>query len=114
MAGHVPTGMLRIPLTIQVPVATVDSFGQQSEAWVSVGTMWAHVETAQTSEVIDDRGPAVRTDWRILGTWHPQVSSRARLIWVNHGTTRTFNIRGCWDRDQRRRRVEIDATEVLA
>ena len=27
--------------------------------------------------------------------------------------TRTFNVRACWDRDQRRRRLEIEATEVL-
>lgn len=113
MAGHVPTGMLRIPMTIQVPVTAVDAFGQQSVAWVSVGTTWAHVDQAQVSEVLDDRGPAVRTDWRILATWHPQLTSRARLLWTDHGSTRTFDIRGCWDRDQRRRRVEIDATEVI-
>lgn len=113
MAGHVPSGMLRTPMTVQVAVRTVDSFGQAGEAWVSVGTIWCHVETANTAEVLDDRGPAVRTDWRILATWHPQASSRARLVWNDYGNVRTFDIRGCWDRDQRRRRLEIDATEVL-
>jgi head-tail adaptor len=35
------------------------------------------------------------------------------LLFNDHGTQRTFNVRACWDRDQRRRRLEIEATEVL-
>jgi len=113
MAGHVPTGMLRTPMTVQNPVRTVDAFGQADESWISVGTVWCHVEVANTMEVVDDRGPAVRTDWRILATWHPSINTRSRLTMTDRGSTRTFNVRACWDRDQRRRRVEIEATEVL-
>ena len=113
MAGHVPTGMMRIPMTVQNPVRTVDAFGQASEAWVSVGSVWCHVETANTAEVVDDLGPAVRTDWRILSGWHPSLTTRSRLVWNDRGTVRTFNLRACYDRDQRRRRMEIEATEVL-
>jgi head-tail adaptor len=64
-------------------------------------------------EVVDDLGPAVRTDWRILATWHPSINTRSRLTMTDRGSTRTFNVRACWDRDQRRRRLEIEATEVL-
>jgi len=113
MAGHVPSGMLRIPMTVQTPVATVDAWGQRGEAWVSVAVLYCHVEVAQTNEVMDDMGSAVRTDWRILASYHPQCNTRSRLVWNDNGTVRTFNIRACWDRDQRRRRLEIEATEVL-
>jgi len=105
--------MLRIPMTVQNPVRTVDAFGQADEAWISVGSLWCHVEVANTMEVVDDLGPAVRTDWRILASFHPSVNTRSRLLWNDRGTERTFNVRACWDRDQRRRRLEIEATEVL-
>jgi head-tail adaptor len=114
MPGHVPSGMLRLPMTAQNPVRTVDSFGQASEAWINVATLHCHIEVASTTEVMDDRGPAVRTDWRILSSYHPSVTTRSRLIWNDRGNDRTFNIRACWDRDQRRRRLEIEATEVLS
>jgi head-tail adaptor len=104
--------MLRIPMEVQNPVRTVDLYGQASEAWVTVGVVHCHVEQANTTEVIDDRGVAVRTDWRILASWHPELTARSRLIWTDYGTARTFAIRSATDRDQRRRRFEIEATEV--
>ena len=113
MAGHVPAGMLRIPMTIQNPTRELDAYGQPTEAWLNVGTVFCHVEVAGTSEVMDDRGVAVRTDWRMLSSWHPDLSARSRLIWNDNGTERTFNVRACWDRDQRRRRMELEATEVV-
>ncbi len=113
MAGHVPSGMLRLAMTAQNPVRTVDDFGQASESWVNVAVLHCYIEMASTSEVIDDRGTAIRTDWRILSSFHPSVNARSRIVWNDHGTVRTFNIRACWDRDQRRRRLEIEATEVL-
>jgi head-tail adaptor len=106
--------MLRLAMTAQNPIRTVDSFGQASEAWINVATLHCHIEVASTTEVMDDRGPAVRTDWRILSSFHPSVTTRSRLIWNDRGNDRTFNIRACWDRDQRRRRLEIEATEVLS
>ncbi len=114
MPGHVPSGMLRLAMTAQNPIRTVDGFGQASEAWINVATLHCHIEVASTTEVMDDRGPAVRTDWRILSSFHPSVTTRSRLIWNDRGNDRTFNIRACWDRDQRRRRLEIEATEVLS
>jgi head-tail adaptor len=112
MAAPVPSGMLRLSLTVQNPVRTVDAFGQAVEAWVTIGTVWAHVEASNTTEVMDDGGPAVRTEWRIIASWLPSLTSRSRLLWNDNGTTRTFNCRACWDMDQRRRRLEIEAVEV--
>jgi head-tail adaptor len=40
------------------------------------------------------------------------MSNRSRLLWYDNGTERTFTVRACWDRDQRRRRLEIEASEV--
>jgi head-tail adaptor len=111
--AHVPSGMLRHSMTVQNPVRTVDAYGQGAEAWVNVGTLRCHAEQMRTGDVVDDLGPAIRTDWRIIANWHPDVSTRSRLLWDDGTTTRTFNLRACWDRDSRRRRLEIEATEVL-
>ncbi len=113
MPGHVPSGMLRLAMTAQNPVRTVDDFGQASESWVNVAVLHCHIEVASTNDTFGDRGPEVRTDWRILASFHPSVNTRSRLIFNDRGTERTFNVRACWDRDQRRRRLEIEATEVL-
>lgn len=110
MAG---VGYYRFVMTVQNPVRTLDAFGQLVESWLNAGVIRANAERIQSTEVMDDQGPAVRTDWTIEATWFPNVSSRSRLVWNDHGTQRTFNIRGAWDRDGRRRRLEIEATEVL-
>jgi len=112
VAGHVPSGMMRLVMTAQNPVATVDAFGQAQESWLSFANIPVHIETANTEEGIGDGGVEVRTDWRILAAFHPSVTTRSRLLLVDNGVTRTFFIRGCWDRDQKRRRLEINAVEV--
>ena len=112
MPAPIPTGMLRLYLTVQNPVRAVDSFGQASLAWITIGGVWAHAEQSRTAEVIDDGGISTRSDYRFLTVWHPQLTVNSRLVWQDGDTERTFNIRSCNDRDQRRRRLEIEATEV--
>ncbi len=110
MTAHVPSGMLRHRMTVQNPVRTVDAFGQMNDLTVYNSVK----EQMQTGDAIDDGGPAIRTDWRILATWHPEVSTRSRLLWNDGTTDRTFNVRACWDRDNKRRRLEMNVTEVLS
>jgi len=112
MPAPVPSGMLRLWLTVQNPVRTVDSLGQASVAWVTIGGVWAHAEQARTAEVIDDGGVSTRSDYRFLCSWHPDLSTNSRFLWQDGDTERTFNIRNCYDRDQRRRRLEVEATEI--
>lgn len=113
MPSHVPSGMLRLFLTVQNPVRTVDSLGQQDVAWITVGGVWAHAEQARTAEVIDDMGVSTRSDYRFLTSFLPSITTASRLLWQDGDTLRTFNIRNAYDRDQRRRRLEVEATEVV-
>jgi len=110
---HVPGGMLRLVMTVQNRSVAVDAFGQQTETWSDVAIIAIHAEQMNTSEGMGDGGPEVRTDWRILAAWHPSVTTRSRLKWLDGITTRYFNLRSCYDRDNRQRRLEIEATEVL-
>lgn len=113
MPSHVPTGMLRLYLTVQNPVRTVDAFGQADVSWVTVAGVWGHAEQSRTTEVLDDGGVSTRSDYRFLTSWHPSVSTNSRLLWQDGDTERVFNVRTAYDRDQRRRRLEIEATEVV-
>ena len=110
---HVPGGMLRLVMTAQNRTVAVDALGQQTEAWSDVAMIAVHAEQMNTSEGFGDGGPEVRTDWRILAAWHPSVTTRSRLKWLDGTTTRYFNLRSCYDRDNRQRRLEIEATEVV-
>ncbi len=114
MAGHVPSGMLRLSMTAQNPVRTVDDYGQAETSWISVAQIACHIETARTNEVIGDLGVNTRSDWRIIAAFHPSVTNNSRLVYQDNGTERVFHIRACWDRDQKRRRLEIEATEETA
>lgn len=112
MPAPVPVGMLRLAMELWNPSSSYDTLGQATENYTKTTTLWCHVEQAQVSEVIDDKGVTARADYRILASWHPDVTVRSRLIWVENSVTRTFYVRGCWDRDQRHRTLEIDAVEM--
>ena len=112
MPAPVPVGMLRMYMQLQNPVASHDSLGQATETYAPVASLWCHIEQAQVQEVMHERGVTSRADYRILASWHPAVTVRSRLIWVDNGVTRTFDVRGCWDVDQRRRTLTIDAVEM--
>jgi head-tail adaptor len=115
MPAPIPVGMLRNPMTLKNPSNGVDSVtGQRTHGWSGTSVLWCHIEQAQTTEVVDDGGVSVRSNFRILASWHPDVTCASRLEWSDNGNTRTFNIKGCWDRDQRRRTLEIDAVEVVS
>jgi head-tail adaptor len=105
--------MLRLSMTVQNPVRTVDSVGQAEVSWLSVAQIACHIDSARTNEVIGDLGVNARSDWRILAAWHPAVTTNSRLLYLDNGTERVFNIRVCFDRDQKRRRLEIEATEEV-
>jgi head-tail adaptor len=91
----------------------VDDLGQAVETWSDVAVIPMHIEQLDTAESVDDGGPAVQSNYRILCPWHPSISTRSRLLWSDGGTTRYLNIRGATDRDQRRRNMEIIAVEVV-
>lgn len=112
MPTHVPSGMLRLYFTVQNPVRSVDALGQATVAWINLGGVWGHAEQSRTAEVIDDGGVATRSDYRFLLGYLPGMTVNSRILWQDGDTLRTFNVRSCWDRDQRQRRLEVEATEV--
>jgi len=113
MPAPFPTGMMRLSLVIQAPSTSLDSYGQSAATWSDVATLWGHVDGARTSEVMYEGGVATRSDFTFITGWYPGVGVTNRIKWVDNGLTRYFNISACWDRDQRQRRLQVEATEVL-
>ena len=113
--AHVPHGMMRLQVVPKNPTQAVDALGQDTETFAAISglaALPAYIEQMETAESIDDGGPAVQTRYRLMVPWHPDVTTRTRLEWVDNGTTRILNVRSCTDRDQRRRTLEIEAMEV--
>ena len=113
--AHVPHGMMRLQVVPKNPTQAVDALAQDTETFAAISglaALPAYIEQMETAESIDDGGPAVQTRYRLMVPWHPDVTTRTRLEWVDNGTTRILNVRSCTDRDQRRRTLEIEAMEV--
>jgi head-tail adaptor len=114
--AHVPHGMMRLVAAVQNPTAAVDSLGQWTETWANVSGLSAlpiYIEQMDTTETVDDGGPAIQTSYRILCPWTASVTTRSRFLWTDNGTQRTLNVRSCTDKDQRRRTLEVEAVEVV-
>lgn len=107
--------MLRNRMLLQKPVEVParDDAGQAVEDWLTVATVFAHIDAPRTTEVENDRGVSTRSDFRLLVSWHPSITEKCRLIFTDRGTDRIFNIRECFDRDQRRNIAEVVAVEVV-
>jgi head-tail adaptor len=114
--AHVPHGMMRLVAEVQNPTAAVDSLGQWTETWASVSGLSAlpvYIEQMDTTETVEDGGPAIQTSYRILCPWTASITTRSRFLWTDNGTNRTLNVRSCTDKDQRRRTLEVEAVEVV-
>jgi head-tail adaptor len=114
--AHVPHGMMRLVAEVQNPTAAVDSLGQWTETWANVSGLSAlpiYIEQMDTTETVEDGGPAIQTSYRILCPWTASITTRSRFLWTDNGTNRTLNVRSCTDKDQRRRTLEVEAVEVV-
>lgn len=113
MPSHIPTGMLRLYVTLQAPTVAQDDYGQATTSWLNVAGLRAHVDGAREAETMYEGGIATRSDYTFITGWYPAVTTQHRLKWTDQGRDRIFNIRAVWDRDQRQRRLQIEATEVM-
>lgn len=114
--AHVPHGMMRLVAAVQNPTQSTDPLGQSTETWATVSGLSAlpvYIEQMDTTETVDDGGPAIQTSYRILCPWTASVTTRSRFLWTDNGTQRTLNVRSCTDKDQRRRTLTIEAVEVV-
>ena len=106
-------GTLNKRVTIQAPTAgTQDTYGDVPLVWSDVATVWASVTPTAAGELTDDPRVRHETQYAVTMRWHPDVTPRCRLKWVNRGTTRYLQIGGRIDVDELGGRLELTCSEV--
>lgn len=102
-------GELRHRITIQKPVSTQDEFGQPTDSWDNVITLWAKVEDLSGREYfIAQQVPASQVNARITIRWRVGIKSEMRIV---HGD-RILNIKAVLDPDGRRKWLHLMCQEV--
>lgn len=112
-------GSLRRRVNIQVRSSSQDSYGQALSSWSNVLTdVPASLDplSGREREIAHAIHPGV--DTRITVRYHPQLANPGlaasyRVVYVNAGVTRLFNVAAVMNLEERNRTIEMMATEGL-
>ncbi len=91
---------------------TKDGAGQRTKQWGATFLTLRGAPARQVErQILDDAGPATRTDVEIEAAYHPAVAAECRLVDVSDGTA--YEIIGVVDPDNgRKRRLTITAARI--
>lgn len=108
------SGELRHRVTFQRRITAQDSTGQAVESWQDAFTAWADVSPLNGRELIAAQQLQSSVTHMITVRYRseladPKAVADMRIVFG----TRLFNINACLIQDERRRAVEIQATEGL-
>lgn len=112
-------GDLRRRVAIQARTSTQDSWGQQSTSWTDVlANVPAMIEPMSGREREVAAAINAEVDTRITVRYHaalanPVVTASYRVVYVNAGGTRIYNIANVRNIDERNRTIELMAVEGL-
>ena len=81
-------GNLRHRITLQKPVITRDSIGQELEEWQDVATVWASIEPLSGKEYFNAQQTNSEVTTKITLRYLLGVTSQMRIIFQKH----TYNI----------------------
>ena len=108
-------GALRRRITFQTRDVSVDSFGQQLTTWTDAFTMWASIEPLSAREVFAAQAVQTEVSHRITVRYRTELANLttdAAMRVVHAG--RLFDVHGMLNVDERRRTIELLATEGLS
>lgn len=104
-------GLLRSRVTLQKRVPSTDGEGSSSDGWVTVGTIWAAVQSTAGVEVLEAAQPEARITHEVTIRYRsdlaPPLGHQARLLLGN----RTLDISTAMDPDERRREMDLLCVE---
>ena len=105
-------GTLRKRITFQTRDATVDSYGQQATTWSDAFTAWASIEPLSGRELFAAQAVQSEVSHKITVRYRAELANpvAAAAMRVSYGG-RIFNIHGALDINERRRLVELPASE---
>ena len=100
-------GPLRQRVNIQARSATVDAFGQESETWATVATVWASVEPLSGRELLAAQQVQGETTHRIRMRYQAGVTTSTRLLF----NLRPFDVRSVINKNEAGAFLELLCTE---
>jgi SPP1 family predicted phage head-tail adaptor len=103
-------GSMRERVTIQSKTRTADGAGGAAVAWVDLATVWARVTPKAASEPLNGDQKTPHTIYTIRIRYRADTTAIRRIVW----RSRTFNIIGTPNPDERRRYLDIEAEEGAA
>lgn len=104
-------GQLRHRVTIQAPIATRNSYGEEEISHVDVATVWARVEPVSAREFSDQQRDASAAVYTITMRYRRDVGLTMRLVWSAPDALHVMEINSIVP-DAARRELTITATEV--
>lgn len=110
MASCLCAGDLRERVTLQSVSTTRDIVGGLVESWATTATLWAKVEPMSARESWYRQQMNASASWKVSIRYRSGVTSKQRIVWG----TRTFEVRGVTDPDNRRRYLELACDEIVA
>ena len=108
-------GALRKRVTFQTRSAAVDSFGQQVTTWTDAFTVWASIEPLSARELFAAQAVQSEVSHKVAVRYRAELANPvavAAMRVVYSG--RWFNVQGALNIDERRRSIELLATEGLS
>jgi SPP1 family predicted phage head-tail adaptor len=112
-------GMLRKRATIQSRTTSVEGvYGQQQLTWSDVITIWCEIvvlsgaQLARSQSIYNETTHHIITRYQQMFADIKRVGSY-RLVYVNAGVTRYFDLASTLNEEERNRMVTILATEGL-
>jgi len=100
-------GPLRQRVNIQARSATVDAFGQESETWATVATVWASVEPLSGRELLAAQQVQGETTHRVRMRYMAGVTTSSRVLF----NLRPFDVRSVINKNEAGAFLELLCTE---
>lgn len=103
-------GKLRTPIAIQRRVTTQTATGAVSYAWITFATVWAEIDPKFGRETATGV-PRMITTFRMR--YLPGVTTAMRVVWVDGGANRIFDLTSAQDVNARHRELVLMGTELI-
>lgn len=103
-------GNLRERVALQVVAETKDGMGAAIQGWSTVAQVWADVAPMGVGEQWRRQQMQANANFKVTIRYRADVTPQMRIAWG----TRTFQVRGATNLDQRKRYLEIACEEIGA
>lgn len=100
-------GPLRNRINIQSRVSGVDAFGEESQAWTTIATVWASVEPLSGRELLSSQQIQGETTHRIRMRYLSGVTVGSRVLF----NLRPFDVRSVINKNESGAFLELLCTE---